>query len=139
MLPNARLVAFAACTDLDRAAAFYVERLGLSLLERTPFALVLDGGGTQLRVTRVEERAPASYTVLGWTVDDLDVTVEALRSRGVTFTRYPGMEQDEHDAWTAPGGSRIVWFTDPDGNVLSLTEPPRRSSPPAQGSTGVSD
>lgn len=124
MLPGARLVAFAASTDLDRAAAFYVERLGLSILERTGFALVLEGGGTQLRVTRVPEKAPASYTVLGWSVDDLDATVDGLRARGVVFTRYPGMEQDGHDAWTAPGGSRIAWFTDPDGNVLSLTEAP---------------
>lgn len=124
MLEGARLVAFAASTDLDRAAAFYVDRLGLLLVERTPFALVLDGGGTQLRVTRVEEKAAASYTVLGWMVPDLDAGVDELRSKGIVFARYPGMEQDRHDAWTAPGGSRIAWFTDPDGNVLSVQEPP---------------
>lgn len=124
MVPGARLVAFIASTDLDRAAAFYVDCLRLSLVERTPFALVLDGGGAQLRVALVEEKAPAPYTVLGWSVDDLDAAVEQLRARGVGFTRYPGMDQDQHDAWTAPGGSRVAWFTDPDGNVLSLQEPP---------------
>jgi catechol 2,3-dioxygenase-like lactoylglutathione lyase family enzyme len=126
MLRDARLVAFAATTDLDRAAAFYVDRLGLALLERTPLALVLDGGGTRLRVTRVEEKAAAPYTVLGWAVDDLDAVVEDLRARGVAFTRYRGLEQDEHDAWIAPGGARIAWFRDPDGNVLSLQEPPHQ-------------
>lgn len=124
MVPGARLVAFTASTDLDRAAAFYVDCLGLSLIERTPFALVLDGGGVQLRVSQVEQKAPAPYTVLGWSVDDLDAAVEHLRAGGVVFTRYPGMDQDRHDAWTAPGGSRVAWFTDPDGNVLSLQEPP---------------
>ena len=38
------------------------------------------------------------------------------------FTRYPGMEQDADDAWTAPDGTRVAWFTDPDGSVLSLHE-----------------
>lgn len=125
MVPGARLVAFVATTDLERAAAFYIDRLGLALLERTPFALVLEGGGTRLRVTRVEEKAAAPYTVLGWTVRDLDAAVEDLRENGVALIRYPGMEQDEHDAWTAPGGARIAWFGDPDGNVLSLEEAPR--------------
>ncbi len=125
MVPSARLVAFVACADLDRAAAFYVDRLGLPLIERTPFALVLDGGGSQLRVTRVEEKAAAPYTVLGWMVDDLNADVEDLRAKGVAFIRYPGLKQDGHDAWTAPGGSRIAWFADPDGNVLSLQQPPR--------------
>lgn len=127
MVQGARLVAFAACTDLDRAAAFYVDRLGLAVRERTPFALVLDGGGSQLRLTLVDRKEPAPYTVLGWSVGDLDAAVEELRGRGVAFTRYPGMEQDAHDAWTAPGGSRVAWFTDPDGNVLSLQEPPHKA------------
>lgn len=60
---------------------------------------------------------------------DLDAAVEELRGRGVAFTRYPGMEQDGHEAWTAPGGSRGTWFTDPDGNVLSLQKPPPVKAP----------
>jgi predicted enzyme related to lactoylglutathione lyase len=31
-------------------------------------------------------------------------------------------DNDPHGIWTAPGGARIAWFKDPDGNVLSLTE-----------------
>ena len=32
------------------------------------------------------------------------------------------MEQDELGVWSAPGGARVAWFKDPDGNVLSLTQ-----------------
>lgn len=39
---------------------------------------------------------------------------------GVVFRRYDGMDQDERGIWTAPGGARIAWFGDPDGNTLSL-------------------
>jgi hypothetical protein len=62
--------------------------------------------------------------VLGWDVDDLDAAVDELRGRGITFTRYDGMDQDEHDAWTAPSGTRVAWFRDPDANTLSLQQHP---------------
>jgi catechol 2,3-dioxygenase-like lactoylglutathione lyase family enzyme len=118
------LVAFVASTDLQRSARFYLDVLGLTAAEESPYALVVDGGGTTLRITLVDHRAPAEYTVLGWQVVDLDATVDELRGRGVVFERYDGMTQDDHDAWTAPGGSRIAWFKDPDGNTLSLEHRP---------------
>ena len=124
MLDTAELVAFVAARDLDVAGRFYGEVLGLRLVESTPFAKVFDAGGTTVRVTRVDEVAAAGYTVLGWKVPDVDVAIGALRARGVEFKRYDGLEQDEHGAWTAPGGSRIAWFTDPDGNTLSLQQAP---------------
>jgi catechol 2,3-dioxygenase-like lactoylglutathione lyase family enzyme len=127
MLPTARLTAFVATTDLERAAAFYVDVLGLALLERDdPYSAVVDGQGARLRITAVHEKAEAPYTVLGWEVPDLDAAVDDLRARGVTFTRYPGMDQDEHDAWRAPDGTRVAWFADPDGNTLSLHAAPGR-------------
>ena len=72
---------------------------------------------------RCPERAAAAYTVLGWKVDDLDATIDGLVRRGVRFLRFDGMDQDGRGAWTAPGGERIAWFADPDGNTLSLQAP----------------
>jgi catechol 2,3-dioxygenase-like lactoylglutathione lyase family enzyme len=118
------LVAFAATTDLDRARAFYVDVLGLAPVEVSPFACVLDAHGTTLRVTLVEELHPAPYTALGWVVPDLDAAIDGLVARGVAFRRYDGMDQDGRGAWTAPSGDRIAWFGDPDGNTLSLQQPP---------------
>jgi predicted enzyme related to lactoylglutathione lyase len=60
--------------------------------------------------------------VLGWSVSDINTMIDDLVARGVSFTRYQDMDQDERGIWTAPGGSRIAWFQDPDGNTLSLTE-----------------
>ncbi|WP_305092650.1 VOC family protein [Prescottella sp. R16] len=120
------LVAFVASTDLDVSSMFYVDTLGLTVTERTPFALVVDGGsGTELRITLVQSKVDAGYTVLGWRTPDLASSVEELRGKGVEFLRYQGMDQDEHDAWTAPDGTRVAWFRDPHGNVLSLHQPPR--------------
>jgi catechol 2,3-dioxygenase-like lactoylglutathione lyase family enzyme len=123
LLGHGALVAFVASTDLDRSRAFYEGLLGLELAAQDDFACVFRSGTTTVRVTLVPEVAAASYTVLGWLVDDLDPAVDVLADRGITFLRFEGMDQDERGVWTAPGGDRVSWFRDPDGHVLSLTEP----------------
>jgi catechol 2,3-dioxygenase-like lactoylglutathione lyase family enzyme len=121
-LSHSALIGFAGVSDLDRARRFYGDTLGLPITEENPFAVVADANGTMLRLTAVEQPAAAPYTVLGWNVADIGSMIDELTARGVRFTRYEGMEQDERGIWTAPGGAKIAWFLDPDGNNLSLTE-----------------
>lgn len=124
ILGNCKLVAFAATTDSAKARAFYEGILGLKLIEdQKPFALVFDANGTMLRVTTVHDHNPAPFTVLGWSVDSIETTVERLTAAGVELQRYPGVNDgDPKGIWTAPSGARIAWFKDPDGNVLSVTQ-----------------
>lgn len=122
MLESSDVVAFAAATDLPRARAFYEQKLGLPVIEQNDFACVFDANGTMLRVTAVPEVMQASYTVLGWRVTDIEATVRGLTAKGVVFNRYDIMDQDENGVWTTPGGDQVAWFTDPDGNNLSLTQ-----------------
>jgi catechol 2,3-dioxygenase-like lactoylglutathione lyase family enzyme len=124
ILTDTPLVAFVASTDLDRSHTFYGGVLGLRRVEATPFANVYAARGGHLRVTAVPRLTPAEYTVLGWQVPAIDATLDALAARGVAFKHYRGIDQDDTGTWTAPGGSRIAWFQDPDGNVLSLQQPP---------------
>ena len=124
MLGSADLVAFVATRDLETAGAFYGTTLQLPLLEANGFAWVYDANGTQLRVTLVESLANAPYTVLGWRVEDIAQTIVRLHAAGVRFKRYEGMDQDEDGVWVAPGGTRVAWFSDPDGNTLSLQQEP---------------
>ena len=122
MLEASDVIAFAASADLRQARAFYEQVLGLRVIEQNDFACVFDANGTMLRVTAVAEVARPGYTVLGWRVADITATVRGLAERGVVFLRYDGMDQDENGVWTTPGGDKIAWFTDPDRNVLSLTQ-----------------
>jgi catechol 2,3-dioxygenase-like lactoylglutathione lyase family enzyme len=122
VLTDSDLVAFVASSDLDRSRAFYEGVLGLPLVEETSFACVFDAHGTQLRVTAVAEVARPGYTVLGWQVTDLAASIDHLVPRGVQFARFDGVEQDDRGVWTTPNGDRVAWFTDPEGNVLSLTQ-----------------
>ena len=116
-------MAFVATIDSERAKAFYRDMLGLALVSDDPFAVVFDVNGTMLRVTKVQEFTPAKFTVLGWEVPDIVAAVKELGEAGVEFERYGQfMKQDELGIWDAPGGGRIAWFKDPDGNTLSLTQ-----------------
>ena len=119
-----QLVAFVPSRHLGRSHAFYEGILGLKRTEASPLANEYDAHGTPLRVTLVGDEQPSQYTVLGWRVSDLATAMADLAERGVGFRRYEQMDQDEDGIWTAPGGSRIAWFEDPDGNVISLQQPP---------------
>jgi len=119
---TARLVGFVGVADLDVAEQFYGSVLGLDLADERPFALVANVAGTMLRITAVEKVAAAPYTVSGWQVDDIDAALDECASRGVEFLLYDGLGQDRRGMWTSPSGTRVAWFHDPDGNVLSLQQ-----------------
>jgi catechol 2,3-dioxygenase-like lactoylglutathione lyase family enzyme len=122
MLGSSDVIAFVGAADLDRARVFYEQVLGLPMIGQNDFACVFDANGTMLRVTAVPEVARASYAVLGWRVADIAAVVRDLSAKDVMFLRYAGMDQDDSGVWTTPGGDRVAWFADPDGNILSLTQ-----------------
>jgi catechol 2,3-dioxygenase-like lactoylglutathione lyase family enzyme len=122
MLVGAKTIAFVATTKAERAKAFYAQTLGLRLVADEPFALVFDACGTMLRVSKVSAFVPAPFTVLGWEVADIRASVAALTERDVVFERFAGFQQDELGLFTFPDGTRVAWFKDPDGNLLSLTQ-----------------
>ena len=122
-LGGCAVMAFVGVSDAARAREFYGGKLGLPLVsEDLPFALVYDANGTMLRVTMVGKPVTAGYTVLGWRVPSAVNAVTALSRAGVGFERYEGLQQDELGIWTAPGGTKVAWFKDPDGNTLSVSE-----------------
>jgi catechol 2,3-dioxygenase-like lactoylglutathione lyase family enzyme len=123
LLTSASIMAFVATTDAARAKTFYHGLLGLRLVSDEQFALVFDAAGIILRVQKVKEVRQAQYTALGWSVPDIAAKVEELEKVGVQFERYGLPGQDEKGIWTPPGSTtKVAWFKDPDGNVLSLTQ-----------------
>lgn len=123
MLGEHPTTSFVATTDLDRAQAFYGETLGLEVVANDGFALICRAAGRLVRIVAVQELTPQPFTVLGWEVPDIREAVIGLDARGIEFLRFQA-DQDELGIWTAPSGHRIAWFSDPDGNVLSLSSEP---------------
>ena len=129
MLTGCEAIHFVATSRPTEARAFYEGTLGLTLVADEPFALVFSVAGRMLRLAKTQPFEPLRHTVLGWNVTDIRLAVTQLRSRGVDFSRFAGMPQDELAIWQSPSGAKVAWFKDPDGNALSLTEFPRGSAP----------
>jgi len=125
VLHPAQLVGFAVTTDAARARAFYADKLGFRVAGEDAQALVLDADGSMLRLQKAREHTPRPYTVLGWNVRDLAATLARMAAAGVACERFPGLPLDEHGIMDFPDGTRLAWFKDPDGNVLSVAQMPR--------------
>jgi hypothetical protein len=122
MLENASLVAFIPVSGITVARAFYATTLGFTVLEESPFALVISANGTKIRLSPVPDLHPQPFTIAGWEVADIDATISELDARGVTFKRFEGMDQRANGVWQSPSGDFVAWFADLDDNILSLTE-----------------
>lgn len=116
------MVGFLATCRPDDSRQFYKDSLGLTLVEETPFALVFSAFNALIRVQKTDQVMPLPYTCLGWEVEVIEDTVQVLSDAGIVLERFNGLQQDDLGIWTVPDGSRVAWFKDPDGNLLSLTQ-----------------
>ena len=122
MLNSAKVMAFVPVRDSKKSRAFYEGVLGLRFIKDDGFAVVMESNGVTIRLAKAGNFTPAGFTVLGWQVSAIEAAVSELRSRGVRFEEFSGLPQDEHGIWTAPGGDKVAWFKDPDGNILSVSQ-----------------
>ncbi|MCW3796404.1 VOC family protein [Sphingomonas sp. BN140010] len=126
VLSGSTVIAFLYTTDVERCIRWYGDVLALEARSRDEYGaeLVVSGApGAMVRVTALPSFTPSEHPVVGWDVPDMAAVGRALGDKGVRFTIYDGMGQDEHGICTSPDGkSRLAWFSDPDGNVLMLTE-----------------
>jgi catechol 2,3-dioxygenase-like lactoylglutathione lyase family enzyme len=122
MLTHSPLIAFIPTKDTSRARHFYEGLLGLRFVSDDSFAIVMDANGTMIRIVRVEDFTPFPFTLLGWQVNDIHSTIAAMTGKGIQFLRYPYFKQSEDGVWTAPGGTQVAWFKDPDQNTLSISQ-----------------
>jgi len=125
MFANTKAYSGFAVDDIPKAREFYEGTLGLKVSGEGDGLLVLHlAGDRNTFVYPKPDFTPATYTILNFPVDDLEGAVDGLASRGVSFERYDGFEQDDRGI-ADPGddvGPRIAWFTDPAGNILAVHE-----------------
>ena len=124
-LKDSRVGVLMAVSDLERARHFYEHQLGLVPGEQEQEGVrYFCAEGTSVFVYLQPHNAGASLaTLAGWTVDDLDHTMDELSSRGVHFESYdqPGIKTDERGVFDG-GDFRAAWIRDPDGNTMAITQ-----------------
>lgn len=122
MLKDKSSSAIVAVSDIARARDFYQKKLGLELQDDSMGeVLVFRTGDTSLVVYTSEFAGGNQANAVVWGVgDEIDAITKTLKAKGVTFEHYEGggmrLEGDIHVA----GGMKMVWFKDPDGNILHL-------------------
>ena len=124
MFSQSKLQSIICTSRIDEAEIFYRDVLGLSLQSRSDGALVFNVSGGDLRVSPVPSTRASEHTVLGFSVSDVDSAVEFLRKREVAIECFEGFTHNENGTLATPGGSRVAWFRDPDGNLLSVVQFP---------------
>ncbi|MFI0897204.1 VOC family protein [Streptomyces sp. NPDC020983] len=107
--------------DVEAAAAFYGDTLGLKVSRQNGLLRLHIAGGRDVLVYPKPDHRPATFTVLNFPVPDIEAAVDELGRRGVRFARYEQLPTDERGIFRG-GGPLIAWFTDPAGNVLSVLE-----------------
>ena len=109
--------------DVDRAASFYADVLGLKLLFKAPPNLAfLDCGGVRLMIDKPEKPEfdhPAS--ILYFAVPDIQAAHGKMKENGVHFEDEPHMiaRMPDHDLW-------MTFFRDTEGNLMGLMSEVRR-------------
>lgn len=126
MLKDTQAFSGFSVNDLAAAKEFYSKTLGLEVTEENGMlTLHLASGGTVLVYAKGSGHTPASYTILNFPVDDIDMVADDLIAHGVIFEVYDGMHQDNKSiarGKSANMGPDIAWFKDPAGNILSIIE-----------------
>ena len=118
-----------AAQDLDRARAFYAEKLGLEPADERPGGILYRVGDTQFALFASSGRATGDHTQMGFEVDDIEATVAELQARGVVFQEVdaPGLRTrggiadiDGNYPSKHASGERGAWFHDSEGNLLGI-------------------
>jgi predicted enzyme related to lactoylglutathione lyase len=123
MLEQCRVYAALPAADLDRAKRFYDEKLGLTSQELPDELRYECGDGSAFLVFATSISSRGGHTQAGIEVADIEATVAELRSRGVMFEEYDTPELRTVDGIaTQPGGDRVAWFKDTEGNMLALVQ-----------------
>ena len=102
-------------TDIDRAAAFYRDSLGMKLLFQFPGMAFFDCDGIRLMLSGSELSKEKYSSIIYFKVPDIQKAHQTLRDRGVPFEGEPHLVASlpAHDLWMA-------FFRDPDRNLLAL-------------------
>ena len=122
MLGKSDAIPMIAVKDLDRARAFYEEKLGLKEGDDFGEGFMLKSGDTEVCIYRSEFAGTNKATALNFDVDDLEEEVKALKEKGISFEKYDLEGLTPKGDFYEGEGMKTAWFKDPDGNILSLIE-----------------
>jgi catechol 2,3-dioxygenase-like lactoylglutathione lyase family enzyme len=135
-LSNAHTVTKLPAQDLERARAFYRDKLGLEPVEERTGGLRYVSGPTEFHLFISAGAPSGESTQMGFEIDNLEATLADLRARGVTFERFDMSGFDfRGDTIAAPDnypskgtGELGTFFYDSEGNLIGIAQPVREGA-----------
>jgi len=122
MLKESRAFSGFSVGDIARAREFYSKTLGLEVSEADGHLSLHLAGGAKVLIYPKPNHVPATFTVLNFSVADVEKAVDTLTRAGVRFERYEGDLKTDDKGIFRGRGPVIAWFKDPAGNILSVLE-----------------
>src|SRR5436309_15063987 len=124
MLRDSKAFSGFSAGDIQPAKKFYAETLGLDVAESHGLLTLHLDGGNNVLIYPKPNHVPATFTVLNFPVEDVDLAVDELTKRGVRFEHYnQGDLKTDEKGIMRGNGPTIAWFKDPAGNILSVLKP----------------
>jgi catechol 2,3-dioxygenase-like lactoylglutathione lyase family enzyme len=131
MLARATVAVRLPAQDLERARAFYAEKLGLEPTEERPGGLRYQLAGGEFALFESAGRPSGEHTQIAFEVDDIDAVVADLRARGLVFESYElsgmttvdGIAEIDGNYPSKGSAERGAWFRDSEGNMLGIGQP----------------
>jgi catechol 2,3-dioxygenase-like lactoylglutathione lyase family enzyme len=126
MFNDAEVFSGFSVNDLPTALAFYREKLDIDVTEVPGMGLTLNfNTGGSAFVYEKPDHTPATFTILNFSVEDIDGAVNTLSNRGIIMERYDNLPSDQDEMGILRGkaaqmGPDIAWFKDPAGNILAV-------------------
>jgi catechol 2,3-dioxygenase-like lactoylglutathione lyase family enzyme len=123
MLKNSNAFSGFSANDIPKVKEFYAGTLGLEVSESHGILTLHLAGGNKVIIYPKPNHVPATFTILNFPVEDVDLAVDKLKRRGVNFEQYdlPDLKTDKKGIMRG-NGPTIAWFKDPAGNILSVIQ-----------------
>lgn len=122
MLKGTKAFSSFSVDDLKKAEEFYAQRLGLNVSKSSEGLEIKIAKSNPIFIYPKPNHTPASFTVLNFSVKDIEQAVDDLASKGISFEHYGGEIATDEKGIHHNGGPKIAWFKDPAGNILSVLE-----------------
>jgi catechol 2,3-dioxygenase-like lactoylglutathione lyase family enzyme len=136
LLSNAHTVTKLPAADLERARAFYRDKLGLEPVEERTGGLRYVCGPTEFHLFSSAGAPSGTATQMAFEVENLEATLAELRARGVIFERFEmaGFEVEgaliaAPDNYPSKGTGELgTFFYDSEGNLIGIAQPVREGA-----------
>ena len=122
MLGNKDAAANIAVKNLETAKKFYEDILGLTQVGAEGQELIVfKSGNSTINVYRSQYAGTNRATAVTWVVGgEMEGVVQQLKAKGVAFEHYDMPDMTREGDIHVAGTMKVVWFKDPDGNILNI-------------------